>query len=99
MRIVATNNTTKPDKNTKSATFSSFWLSFLSLRMEMKDKMQLVMKNITAATANSSIRESSVRFSFFKEVSTMKQMPSKLADVLRMWGDLFSAIINLFPLI
>ncbi|MCX3263407.1 hypothetical protein [Pedobacter agri] len=83
IKIVATKRIINPDKNTKSAIFSSFWLLFLSLRMEMKDKIQLVIKHITAATANSSIRESSTRFSFFKDVSTMKHIPSKLADVLK----------------
>ncbi|KQS40560.1 hypothetical protein ASG14_18885 [Pedobacter sp. Leaf194] len=99
IKIVATKRTTKPDRNTKSATCSSFLLSWRSLRMEIKDRMQLVIKNITAATANSSIKEPSVRFSFLSEVSTIKQIPNKLADVLRICGDLFSGIVNLFPLI
>ncbi len=84
IKIVATNRITRPDRNTKSANFSSFWLSFLFLRIEINDKMQLVIKNITAATANSSIKDPSVRFNFLSEVSTMKQMPSRLADVLKM---------------
>jgi len=84
IKIVATNNTTRPDRNTKSATFSNFWLSLLSRRMEIKERMQLVIKNITAATANSSISEPSVRLSFLKEVRTIKQIPSKLAEVLKM---------------
>jgi hypothetical protein len=83
IKIVATNKITKPDKKTKSATFSSLWLAVFTLLIEIKDKMQLVIKNITAATANSSIKEPSVRASFFNEVSTTKQMPSKLAEVLK----------------
>ncbi|MBB4106126.1 hypothetical protein [Pedobacter zeae] len=54
------------------------------------------MKNITAATANSSIREPSVSASFFKEVSTIKQIPNKFAEVLKICGDLFSAILIFF---
>ncbi len=87
---------TRPDKKMKSATFSNLWLEVLTLRMAVKDKMQLVIKNITAATANSSISEPSVSASFFKEVSTMKQIPKRLAEVLKICGDLFSAILIFF---
>ncbi|WP_293313060.1 hypothetical protein [Pedobacter sp. UBA5917] len=80
----------------KSAIFSSRWLEVFVLRMAIKDKIQLVIKNITAATANSSMREPSVRASFFKEVSTIKQIPNKFAEVLKICGDLFSAILIFF---
>ncbi|WP_158544397.1 hypothetical protein [Pedobacter miscanthi] len=80
----------------KSAVFSNGWLEVFVLRIAIKDRIQLVMKNITAATANSSIREPSVSASFFKEVSTIKQIPSKFADVLKICGDLFSAILIFF---
>lgn len=92
MSIVATNKTTRPDRNTKSAIFSRRLLSLCSRRMAIKDNMQLVINSITATTANSSISEPSVRASFFNDVNTIKQMPSKLAEVLRMCGDLFSGI-------
>lgn len=94
--MVAINNITNPDKNMKSAVFSNRWLEVFVLRIAIKDRIQLVMKNITAATANSSMREPSVSASFFKDVSTIKQIPSKFADVLKICGDLFSAILIFF---
>lgn len=98
IKMVATNKTTKPDKNTKSAICSNRLLIDLSRRIAMKERMQLVIKSITAATANSSISDPSVRANFFKEVNTMKQIPSRFAEVLRICGDLFSAIANPFLL-
>ena len=94
IKIVATNNTTRPERKTMSAIFSSFLLASLSLRMEMKERIQLVIKITTAKTANSSIKEPSVRFNFFSDVSTIKHIPNKLAEVLNMCGDLFSAIYS-----
>ena len=61
--------------------------------MAKKDKILLII-NINVATAvHSSIKVVPLKLKTFKEVSTKKQMPSKLADVLRIWGALlFSAI-------
>jgi hypothetical protein len=94
--MVAMNNITKPDKKIKSAVFSNRWLEVFVFRMAIKDKIQLVIKNITAATANSSIKEPSVSASFFREVRTIKQIPNRFAEVLKICGDLFSAILIFF---
>jgi len=93
---VATDKTTSPDKKIISAIFSNRLLTVLSLLIEMKERIQLVMKITTARTANSSIKEPFARFNFFKEVKTIKHIPSKLADVLKICGDLFSDILVFF---
>lgn len=79
--MVARNKTIKPEMKIKSATFSNRSLLFSSFFIEIKDNIQLVINITTAAIANSSIKESLARFSFFNDVRTIKQIPKRFAEV------------------
>ena len=81
-----------PDKNIKSAMLSNRWFMCFSLFIEIKDKMQLAMNKIMARAVVSSIRVLSCILDTLMEVSTTKHKPSRVAEVLSMWGDLFSAM-------
>jgi hypothetical protein len=87
--MVVKNNTIKPQRKKISARFSnlSARLSFLFL-MDRKESRQLLIKEIIAKAAPSSIKLDSLSFVILTEVSTMKQKPNRLAEVLSMCGDL-----------
>ncbi len=63
-----------------SATCSYRSLFFVRLRIERKEKSELAMNNKIATVAISSITVDFDTFSTFSEVSTMKQMPSRLEE-------------------
>ncbi len=86
--IVVTNKKNSPARKIISAIFSYLALGFLLLRMDKND-ITLLIINITMAKAvSSSINVSAVLLVTFKEVSTIKQSPSKVAAVFSMCGAL-----------
>lgn len=78
----------RPDKKIISAMFSYLVDFFEVLRIERNDKILLLIKRIAAIEVHSSIKVVSFNFNTFKDVSTKKQMPSKLAELFKMWGAL-----------
>ena len=87
-----------PARKTKSAIFSYRSPGDFLLRIERKENRLLVMNITIAAVVSSSMKVFAVRFITFKEVSTIKQIPSNVADVFSICGDrsLFSAIADYF---
>ena len=84
---------TKPVKKIISATFS-YWLPISELlRIERKDKILLHINRIVAIEVHSSINVVPLNFKTFKEVSTRKQIPSKLAEVFKMCGALLLLLV------
>lgn len=77
-----------PDRKIISAMLS--YLADFSevLRIERNDKILLLIKRIVATEVHSSIKVVPFNFNTFKEVSTKKQIPSKLAEVFKMCGAL-----------
>ncbi len=61
---------------------------FEVLRIERNDKILLLINSIVATEVHSSIKVVPFNFNTFKDVSTKKQIPSKLAEVFKMWGAL-----------
>ncbi len=76
-----------PERKIISAIFSS-WSDLLKLfLMDIKDKMQLVMKRIVVPAVISSIIVFSDSFRILREVSTTKQSPKRLEEAFRICGD------------
>jgi hypothetical protein len=94
--MMVINRQINPAKKMLSAIFS-YWLLFSDLlRIDRKDKMLLLINRIVAIEVHSSINVVPLSFKTFKEVSTRKQMPSKLAEVFKMCGAfLFVSAIEL----
>ena len=90
--IVVKKRTNRPNRKIKSADLSNLLFKSLFFLMERKDRMELVMNKIMASAVVSSINVLSCIFDTLMEVSTIKQSPSKVADVFRIWGDLFCSI-------
>lgn len=90
MSIVVTKSTIKPQRNKISAIRSNFVEFRLLLLIERNENKQLLIKIIIASAAPSSIKDDSSSLETLTEVKTMKQNPNKLADVFKIWGDLFS---------
>lgn len=86
--MAVTKSKKSPVRKKISAILSSFKLEVLSLRMERNERILLAMNITMARVATSSMIVAALRFNIFMEVSTIKQSPSRLEDVLRMWGDL-----------
>ena len=82
--------TIKPNKNKISALRSIFSALAVVLRMPRKDNKQLLINTIIAKAAPSSIKVDSVNLEILTDVKTIKQKPNKLADVVKICGDLFS---------
>ena len=72
----------RPDKNTMSAMFSYRADLLVMLRIERNDMRLAAIKRIVATAVHSSIKVVPFSFSTFNEVSTRKQMPNRLAEVL-----------------
>jgi hypothetical protein len=95
--IVVKKRTMSPDKNKTSASFSNRLLvDSASFLMARKEKIQLLINSTMATAVVSSIILTSPILDTLMEVSTIKQRPSRLAEVLSMCGDLLSAILFLF---
>lgn len=62
--------------------------------IDKKDKILLVIKSKAQIETASSIIVFCCMFSRRKEVSTIKQSPNKLEDVLSMCGDLLSGLLS-----
>ena len=60
--------------------------------MERNDRMQAVINNIIASAVVSSMIVLSLILATLREVNTIKHKPSKVAEVLRICGVLFSGI-------
>jgi hypothetical protein len=60
--------------------------------MDRKDRIQAVINRIIARAVVSSMIVLSLIFATLREVSTIKQRPSKVAEVLSICGVLFSGI-------
>ena len=66
-------------------------LRFFALPLiDKKERMQLAIKKIVAATVRSSMTVLCAISSSFNDVRTTKQSPNKLEEAFRMWGDDFS---------
>lgn len=61
--------------------------------MDRKEKKLLNTKTIQATPVNSSIKDVSLYFVTFKEVSTTRQNPNKFDDVFKMCCELFCFIM------
>ncbi len=86
--MIKTNN--NPPIKILSAIRSYLIANFsLVVRIDKKEKKQLVINKIHAMPVISSIFETSLSFAIFSEVKTIKQKPSKLDDVFKMCCDLF----------
>ena len=98
MNIVVMNKEKSPHRKIISATFSrrSLFLSILLL-MERNESRLLSINIKIAKAVNSSMSVLPSRFNSFKEVRTIKQIPNKLDDVVRMDVDLlcFSCILGM----
>ena len=64
--------------------------------MERKERIQLSINRIIATEVDSSTRVSPSFFSNLSEVSTMKQMPSRLDAVLRICGEVLFVFCMLY---
>lgn len=92
----ARNSTNRPVKKIISAMFSSLLTSLKSpLFIAIKEIMQLAININIARAAHSSIKLPSVNFIFFIVVKTKKQIPSKLADVFKIWE--VRPVLSRFP--
>ena len=90
---VVMNRRNNPDRKIKSAIFSRD--AFLFPRIERNENKQDAMNRMMAMVVISSMIVVWEIFITFKEVSRIKQIPSKLEDALSICGDLslFSFII------
>jgi len=97
IKIVVSDKITSPQRNKTSASFSNLTerISFLLL-IDKKENRQLLMKHMMAKAAPSSIKLASLNLLIFDEVSTTKQKPNRLADVLRIWVDFEDGSLLLF---
>src|SRR5262245_24272582 len=86
--IVVIKSKDSPHRNITSATCSSNSLFLFSRRIDKNDRKQLAIKSMIAANVISSTMVFWDLPRTFKDVSTIKQRPSRLEDALRMWGDL-----------
>jgi hypothetical protein len=86
--IVVINRTMRPEKKQRSANRSSFAPRAVLLRMARKDNKQLLMKITMAKAAPSSINDDSVSAEILTDVNTIKQNPSRLAEVFKICGEL-----------
>ena len=92
--IVAKNIKTSPAKKAKSAMVSYFFASDeIELRIERKDKIQLIIKLTIVTAVNSSMYVVAFSFNNFNEVSTTKQIPRRLEEAFKICGD-FSFFIK-----
>jgi hypothetical protein len=93
--MIVMDRQSRASKNTMSAIYSSLSaLTWFLARMDRKDRTQLVMSRILAMPVISSMLEEALNFDILMEVSTMRQKPSRLAEVLRIWGDLLCGTIH-----
>ncbi len=83
INIVVTNSKTREIRNAPSAIFSYCKDRFETLLSDKNEKIQLVMSDIIVTEVHSSINVVEFNFNNFKDVSTTKQIPSKLEDALR----------------
>lgn len=78
------NNEKSPSKKIISAIFSNCSPLRFSFLNDKNERTLLNMNKKIATAVNSSISVLPSRFNNFNEVSTIKQIPSKLEDVVRM---------------
>src|SRR4051812_42269227 len=84
---VVINNTDNPHKKITSAVRSYFSDFSDRLLIERNEKKQLDIKQKIAVTAISSITDSLLLPKTLKDVRSMKQIPRRFAEALRMCGD------------
>ena len=70
-----------------SATRSKKTLFLLMPRIDKNENIQLAINSIIATTVISSMTDVADLLSTFNEVSTIKQIPSKLEDAFKICGD------------
>lgn len=73
-----------PDRKVISAMLSYLGDFCDVLRMERNDKILLLIKRMVATEVHSSIKVVPSNFNTFKDVSTKKQIPNKLAEEFKM---------------
>lgn len=86
--MMVMNRQLNPDKKIISAAFSYLDDLTETLLIDRKDKILLIINRIVATEVHSSINVVPLNFNTFIEVNTRKQMPSKLAEVFKIWGAL-----------
>jgi len=79
--MVVTKRKNNPDRKTISATFSYLSPNDRLLLIDRNDNRLLVINITIAAVVSSSMIVLAVRLITFREVSTMKQIPSSVAEV------------------
>ena len=80
--------------------FSRFLLCLVCFRIDKKDSRQLNINKMIATKVISSITVCCDFPNTFNDVRRRKQIPKRLDDVFRMWGDLSMLIIeNLTPFV
>ena len=89
INIVVPKRQNKPTRKHISAIFSNLSPILDLLRIAKKERILLIINKIIAAVVNSSTMVSDWSFNKRSEVRTIKQIPSKLDDVLRICGDVF----------
>jgi len=86
-RIVVKKSNDRPPRKMISAMPSKKMLLLLMPRIDKKEKMQLAINRMMATTVISSMMDVSDLLSTFNEVSTIKQIPTKLDEAFKICGD------------
>jgi len=86
-RIVVKKSNDRPPRKMTSAIRSKKMLLLLMPRIDKKENMQLAINRIMATTVISSMMDVSDLLSTFREVSTIKQIPTKLDEAFKICGD------------
>ena len=87
--MVVTKRQINPMRKDISAIFSSLLPTSVLLLIAKKERILLIINKIIAAAVNSSIKVSACTFNKRNDVSTMKQIPSRLEEVFRICGEVF----------
>jgi hypothetical protein len=90
------NRKNSPERKIKSAIFSNRIPDFLMLRIDRKDKTQLIININIAIAVSSSIMLFSAILLILNEVRTTKQRPIRVAEVFRICGDLLFCSVILY---
>jgi hypothetical protein len=96
---VVTNKSEMPARNKKSAIGSNLLSIFIFPLIDKKERMQLDINSIIATVVNSSIKDFLEIFKTFKDVKTIKQIPSKFDEAFKIWGDLLFCFFSIFKII
>lgn len=86
--MMVINKELKPVKNIISAIFSYLFALLVVLLIDKNENKLLLINIMVAKEVHSSISVVSPNLKTFIDVSTKKQIPSKLAEVFKMCGDI-----------